>query len=164
MQELSCPDCGTSLAETRLAVGASWSSARCKGLCLSLAVLRALIPRRVVRQFWSQVLERSPATSGRACPSCRRPLRVIVSGGEPSIELDACFTCQLLWFDLDELAGVGAKEPPLTPAARAALAHAQVEVASEARAIEELARAVVYLVASRIWPHPLMAAHLLRTE
>ena len=162
MQALLCPSCRSDLKERKLDSGAAWVCADCKGLSLNLAVLRAQVPRQVVRGFWSQVLEGSQL-SERLCPSCEQSLWVVTSGGDPPLELDACAPCQLLWFDFHELTGVGgSEEATLSSEARSALAQAQLEVIAEGRAIQEQARALVLLAASEVWPHPLLAAHLFR--
>ena len=162
MEPLLCPDCRTTLQERKLDPGAAWICKRCKGLSLNLAVLRTQVRAEVARAIWiAAVKEGTP--SARRCPSCSQCFEAIRVGTSPTVEIDVCKFCQLLWFDLHELVTLGGRrEPTLSFEARKAVALAELEVAKEAIEIAEQAEAVVKVLAAQIWPHPLMAAHFLR--
>ena len=68
-----------------------------------MAVLRKYLKSDTVRELWrTAVVESTP--SDRGCPSCGHTLREFAASRDNRrISLDLCKTCQLIWFDKNEL-------------------------------------------------------------
>jgi len=100
---LICPKCKTSLSPTRIAGGLIWKCEACSGAAANMAVLRKHLKSEAVKELWrTAVVESTP--SDRGCPSCGHALREFEASRDSRlISLDLCKTCQLLWFDGDEL-------------------------------------------------------------
>lgn len=84
---------------------------------MTLPVLRRVVDPALLRDLWSRTFE-APRTSGRACPSCQRPMLEVapLADGEP-VPLDVCPRCQIVWFDAEEYERMPARiaaspEPP----------------------------------------------------
>jgi len=98
-----CPKCHTSLSPTGVAEGLLWKCQACSGVAANMAVLRKHLKDDTVRKLWLEAITAS-TPSNRKCPSCVKMLREFtVSSGNKRIRLDLCRTCQLIWFDKDEL-------------------------------------------------------------
>ena len=97
-----CPACAGAL-ELRPAAVPIWSCEQCHGTLLGLR--RASLHARAEHalEIWNRSAL-APASTTRRCPACAAPFRVWshVLNGRPT-ELDACRSCQLLWFDAGEL-------------------------------------------------------------
>lgn len=112
----------------------------CAGLVVTVAMLRRIATAERVNSLWRSVSAGSP---GDRCPSCPKRLSTSqVHIGAREIELDACRTCQLLWFDADELAAFapkGSRPSPaaakerLSPAAAEAMARSEIELRRQGR-------------------------------
>ena len=98
-----CPKCQTSLSPTRVAEGSLWKCQACSGVVVNLAVLRKYLKGDTVKKIWLEAITASTPLT-RKCPSCLNMLKeFIVSRESQRIHLDLCKTCQLIWFDRDEL-------------------------------------------------------------
>jgi membrane associated rhomboid family serine protease/ribosomal protein L37AE/L43A len=122
---LTCPRCATRLEAVRYGPAAAWRCRRCQGHAVNYAVLR----RTLSDPRWTRLRRAAIKTKQRAavaCPSCRRPARVVSDG---KVDLDACRACQLFWFDAQELENLPhrpAKEE-LSPQAREAIGRFELE-------------------------------------
>jgi Zn-finger nucleic acid-binding protein len=68
-----------------------------------VAVLRKYLKDDTVRKLWLEAVTAS-TLSNRKCPCCVKMLKEFtVSRDNRRIHLDLCRTCQLMWFDRDEL-------------------------------------------------------------
>ncbi|MHC5052954.1 MAG: zf-TFIIB domain-containing protein, partial [Planctomycetota bacterium] len=118
---LTCPRCATRLEAVRYGRAAAWRCRRCQGHAVNYAVLR----RNLTDPRWTRLRRSAVATAqpgAVTCPSCRKPARRVSDG---KTDLDACRSCQLFWFDAQELEGLphrSAKDE-LSPEARAAVAR-----------------------------------------
>jgi len=100
---LICPKCETSLIPTGIAEGLIWKCEACSGIAANVSVLREHLKDGTVKKLWLEAITAS-TPSERKCPSCVNMLReFIVSRDNRQICLDLCKTCQLMWFDRDEL-------------------------------------------------------------
>jgi len=83
--------------------GLLWKCEACSGTAVNLAVLRRHLKSDTVRELWrTAVTESTP--SGRKCPSCGNALREFAASRDDlRVSLDLCKTCQLIWFDKNEL-------------------------------------------------------------
>jgi len=98
-----CPKCKTSLSPTRVAEGSLWKCEACAGVAANVAVLREHLKDDTVRKLWLEAITAS-TQSDRKCPCCVKMLKEFtVSRDNQQIHLDLCRTCQLMWFDKDEL-------------------------------------------------------------
>jgi Zn-finger nucleic acid-binding protein len=100
---MDCPKCQTSLSPTGIEEGLLWKCQLCSGVAANLAVLRKHLKGDTVKKFWLEAITAS-TPSNRKCPSCVKVLKEFtVSREHQRIDLDLCRTCQLIWFDRDEL-------------------------------------------------------------
>ena len=118
---LTCPHCAQRLEAVRYGRAAAWRCRRCEGHAVNYSVLRRALPDA----RWTRLRRAAVATAQPAavtCPSCRRRTYRVSDG---KTDLEACRTCQLFWFDVQELEGLPqrpAKEE-LSPQARSAVAR-----------------------------------------
>ena len=105
----------------------AWRCRRCQGHAVNYGVLRRALPDpRWTRLRRAAIKTAEPA--GVTCPSCRKWIFRVSDG---KVDLDACRTCQLFWFDAQELESLPQRPalPPrpakeeLSPAAREAIAR-----------------------------------------
>jgi len=100
---LICPKCQTSLSPTRVAEGLLWKCEVCSGAAANMAVLRKYLKSDTVRALWRTAVVES-TRSERMCPSCGNTLREFAASRDNyRISLDLCKTCQMMWFDKNEL-------------------------------------------------------------
>ena len=98
-----CPKCKTTLSPTRVAEGSLWKCEACSGVAANVAVLRKYLKDDTVRKLWLEAIT-SSTLSDRKCPCCVKMLKEFtVSRDNRRIHLDLCRTCQLMWFDKNEL-------------------------------------------------------------
>ena len=98
-----CPKCETLLSPMRVAEGSLWKCQACSGVAANVAVLRQYLKDDTVRRIWLEAITVS-TLSNRKCPCCVQMMKEFtVSRENRRIDLDLCRTCQLIWFDKDEL-------------------------------------------------------------
>jgi len=88
-----------------------WTCPDCGGHAVGLAILRKVVERNQINQFWQKT--RNAAQAGtRPCPSCRKLMLEVPLGETPELfKLDVCRACQFVWFDPKELEAL-----PVAPA------------------------------------------------
>ena len=87
----------------RVAEGSLWKCQACSGVAANVAVLRQYLKDDTVRRIWLEAITVS-TLSNRKCPCCVQMMKEFtVSRENRRIDLDLCRTCQLIWFDKDEL-------------------------------------------------------------
>lgn len=129
----TCPTCGEGLTRNQTGAGIFWVCSRCHGRAATISLLRHLVNGDTMRELWLRTFDqRLPRV--RSCPSCRaRMLQLSLPARGQTLVLDVCRTCQFVWFDAQEFEALPPLPPkpvvvdPLPPAARQALAIAQVE-------------------------------------
>ncbi|MCK6446045.1 MAG: rhomboid family intramembrane serine protease [Planctomycetes bacterium] len=125
-----CPNCRLPLARHRTDAGSFWSCSACDGRVATVDFLRRSADHDAVNALWNAA--RSPLeTSRRVCPSCERAMAiVIVETATWTVPIDACTTCQCLWFDRGEIERLGKRATRvargLSPRASEAVARAEV--------------------------------------
>ena len=126
-----CPECKTSLSPTRVAEGLIWKCEACSGAAINMSVLRRYLKDDTVKKLWLEATT-SSTPSKRKCPSCVNMLReFIVSRDNRQICLDLCKTCQLMWFDRDELEAFPISKKLHSPNMDENLALAKIELEAE---------------------------------
>jgi Zn-finger nucleic acid-binding protein len=91
------------LSPTGGAGGLLWKCQACSGIAANIAVLRKHLKDDTVKKLWLEAITAS-TPSNKKCPSCVNMLKEFsVSRNNQRIHLDLCRTCQLIWFDKDEL-------------------------------------------------------------
>ena len=101
---MRCPDCHTQMTSKSVFAGQSWHCEGCRGLLVEQATLRRHLSAATITALVgrARAAERSEA---RRCSACGDPFHVWSEQlGSTSVELDACPTCELLWFDEGEIA------------------------------------------------------------
>ncbi len=101
----SCPACKVLLERTHLDFGVVWVCPRCGGRAVTVSLLRRKVQRQFINSIWQKVRSDSESKPrpDRLCPACRRPLRQLTDYGiSGPLELDACRSCQFIWFDPGE--------------------------------------------------------------
>ena len=103
MNRYSCPACSRTLHIARHEGTRYWRCPGCGGFLVSLAVIRKRIAEATFNSLWQ--LARSGDVMGwRSCAGCHKNMRLVeVGSNEEPIELDVCESCQLIWFDSEEL-------------------------------------------------------------
>jgi Zn-finger nucleic acid-binding protein len=103
MNDLMCPACQVPLSRAVTPEGALWRCETCSGLAANLAVVRRHLSAEAVREFWLKATTESTPSS-RKCPSCAQRLSEFTECvNDRRIRLDLCRSCQLMWFDKNEL-------------------------------------------------------------
>ena len=98
-----CPKCKTSLSPTRVAEGLLWKCEACSGVAANMAVLRKYLKSDTVKKLWRTAVVESKQ-SDRMCPGCGHTLREFTANRDNRrISLNLCKTCQMMWFDKNEL-------------------------------------------------------------
>ena len=137
-----CPKCKTSLNPTRVAEGSLWKCETCSDVAVNVAVLRKYLKSDAVKKLWRTAVVES-AQSDRGCPSCGHTLREFAASRDNCrISLDLCKTCQLIWFDKNELEAFPKAEKLHRPDMNENLALAKIgleaELESEQRSAENI--------------------------
>jgi len=96
-----------------------------------MAVLRKYLKNDAVKKIWcTAIVESTP--SDRGCPSCGHALREFEAGRDNRrINLDLCKTCQLIWFDKNELEAFPRAEKLQRPDMYENLAIAKIQLEAE---------------------------------
>lgn len=130
----TCPQCATPLTLEHAGDGMYLHCSSCGGRGVTMAVLRRMVAREAMNEMWLQGQARE-GMPGRACPSCGVAMQEVRStAGAGPMRVDVCPPCMLLWFDAGEFEALPPAppsaqpvQPELPPAAREALALAEVE-------------------------------------
>jgi Zn-finger nucleic acid-binding protein len=144
-----CPACSSALNRTSGASGIVWICPACKGRAVNISLLRRQLNPRDVNRLWQTVLE-SEVRTERKCPSCEKPMVEVPLTPPPDpLVLDACRSCQFVWFDASELEKIPRATPKPTPEeefrklpleARQMIAEHQVLIMGEEARRQERAR------------------------
>ncbi len=146
MPENLCPSCSRPLHKITTDLGVLWACEFCKGRAVTVALLRRQVDRDFMNRLWQDVRStpRGNHLGGRLCPACRNPmLQIGADGVGERFQIDACKTCQFLWFDESETAQLpilspnASAEPELDAKAREAVALAKVKLLREQADREE---------------------------
>lgn len=129
-----CPNCRLPLARHRAATGVFWSCIGCDGRVATVDFLRNSADHEAVNELWHAVREPLLA-SLRICPSCERAMGIAIATLRGwTVPIDACVTCQCVWFDRGEIDRLGKRAPApargLSPRASEAVARVEVAGAS----------------------------------
>lgn len=140
---MRCPGCRSELVTVAHAGVNTYRCMACGGRAATMAVLRRFAPNERLNALWRDVWEKARA-GYRKCPSCEmKMLWVMLEENGSSLELDACKSCQVVWFDSEELKrfspGRQEVEDPdakIPAEARRALAIAEVESMAEVQRLK----------------------------
>ncbi|MFT7625971.1 MAG: membrane associated rhomboid family serine protease [Myxococcota bacterium] len=116
-----------------------WACTTCQGHALSTSVVRRTTETARYQQLWQGA--RKARAGSLACPACDKPMAAPVLDGNEhggSVELDACLSCHLVWFDRGERSTLGnativdvpeaPPEPELPPEAARILGEALAQI------------------------------------
>jgi len=93
----ACPICSEWLETVRQREGLFYLCPICNGRALTIPQVRRVLGDRLATKLL-RLMKLSRRASERSCPFCAGRMRVI-SAAEPSLELDACQACSVVWFD-----------------------------------------------------------------
>jgi len=148
-----CPSCSQFLVKTDTGVGMLWNCPDCEGRAVSLGFLRRGVENQFLNQVWQQAREHQAAQKmgPRACPSCgkKMPVAILPMENDVQLVLDVCPTCHFVWLDHGEAAQMPMREAEtknptaeLSPAAKEAVALAQIEALSQRADIPDRAESL----------------------
>lgn len=114
-EKLVCPRCELPLATKNQANGMVWKCKNCSGISVGVGLLQNISRRDDVLAVWAQM--QADTSIGEAlCPSCLVAMRMIRTSAKlGSIEIDACSTCFLIWFDHSEIEKLPKADPQAWP-------------------------------------------------
>lgn len=150
-----CPQCGVELEEEIIHDRMGYHCRFCDGWLLTLGTLRARCAGETgrVSMIW-QMAREVPKAMGWACPLCGDTMkRVFVPLTETGagMELDVCVKsgCQVIWFDVGELAEMPESQDPaqipaeeLPPKAKEIMALHQVKMMARQQEIRDHIEAI----------------------
>ena len=111
----SCPTCNVLLEAQKLEGIRLWKCASCRGIAISLPVVRKGLNKKTFKEIW-QKLSSDETETGRPCPGCKKPLSVVEADGQGGvIKIDVCRTCHIIWFDEKEFSELPKVVPEDTP-------------------------------------------------
>jgi len=140
---LICPKCKTLLSPMRVAEGSLWKCEVCSGVAANVAVLRKYLKDDTVRRIWLEAITGS-TLSNRKCPCCVQMLKEFtVSRDNRRIHLDLCRTCQLIWFDKNELEAFPRVEKLPRPEMNENLALAKIGLEAELESEQSSAENII---------------------
>jgi Zn-finger nucleic acid-binding protein len=113
--DFSCPACNVLLEAQTLEGVRLWKCASCRGFAISLPTVRKGLKAETFKNIW-QKLSSGQTETGRPCPGCEKPLKVVEAGGQGGvIKIDVCRTCHILWFDETEFSELPKVVPQAEP-------------------------------------------------
>jgi Zn-finger nucleic acid-binding protein len=92
-----CPICIKPLETVRQREGLFYFCPVCNGRALTIPQVRRVLGDRLAAKLL-RLIKLSRRESGHACPFCAEGM-LVVSAPEPPVELDACRSCSVVWFD-----------------------------------------------------------------
>ncbi len=93
----TCPICAKPLETARQREGVFYPCQVCGGRAVTVSQVRHVLGERVATKLL-RLMKLSRRESQRRCPFCANAM-VVVNSQEPLLELDACRTCNAVWFD-----------------------------------------------------------------
>lgn len=92
-----CPVCSTPLETVRQREGVFYPCGHCEGRAVTLSQIRHVLGDRVATKLL-RLMKLSNRQSPRPCAFCEKPM-LLVSAQDPALELEACRSCNAVWFD-----------------------------------------------------------------
>lgn len=100
---MRCPTCTLGLDFVDGTNGRAQSCPRCLGTAATIGLLRERLAPGPAARLWSTAVDAATVAT-RRCPACDERMRTFsCEGREVLVELDACRTCEIVWFDHSEL-------------------------------------------------------------
>ena len=138
-----CPKCKTLLSPMRVAEGSLWKCEACSGVAANMAVLRKYLKSGAVRELWRTAVVES-TRSDRMCPGCGHTLREFTANRDNRrISLNLCKTCQMIWFDKNELEAFPRAEKLNRPDMNENLAIAKIGLEAELESEQNSAENII---------------------
>lgn len=102
MARMKCPRCDAALDAQITSAVPSWACSRCRGVLVRLSSLRLRADAIRTATLWARA-RAAESDASRSCPLCNQRLRVWTESADlAELELDACISCEALWFDQGE--------------------------------------------------------------
>ena len=123
-----CALCGSALTRTHQGDLDAWVCPTGHGLAVTLSEAYVVAQEDELALLWQR--GKTAAAGIRHCPMCESAMAVVSLGvdqdevpeGQPgdgpdtdTVKVDLCPSCQVLWFDSNELAGLPADQPDAQP-------------------------------------------------
>ena len=93
----TCPICAKPLETVRQREGVFYPCPACSGRAVTISQIRHVLGDRVATKLL-RLMKLSRSQNEHLCPFCNSPM-VVLNTQEPPLELDACRTCSVVWFD-----------------------------------------------------------------
>lgn len=107
---LFCPVCSGHLHTVRHREGVYYACNHCGGRAATVPQIRRMAGDALAAQVL-RLMNRAPDGQGPPCPFCHRTMRQFRLT-HPSLELDTCRPCLVVWFDAGELESLPHHPPP----------------------------------------------------
>jgi len=127
----------------RVAEGSLWKCGACSGVAANVAVLRKYLKSDAVKELWRTAVVGS-TRSDKMCPSCGHTFREFAASRDNRrISLNLCKTCQLMWFDKNELEAFPRAEKLHSPDMDENLALAKIGLEAEVESEQSSAENII---------------------
>ncbi|MBE6379841.1 MAG: rhomboid family intramembrane serine protease [Lentisphaerae bacterium] len=120
MHSLICPQCGQKLQSAFRNRSAIYSCKDYHGQAVTLPGVRALCnSSKFANMLWQKAYNQPQVNPAKLCPVCRRAMKSVplTLPDNSVLELDVCCSCQLVWFDWEELEKLPQESSPPAEAA-----------------------------------------------
>ena len=93
----TCPICAKPLETTRQREGVYYHCGVCDGRAVTVSQVRHVLGERIAMKLL-RLMKLSRRETARHCAFCGKPM-LLLNMQDPPLELEACRTCNAVWFD-----------------------------------------------------------------
>ena len=134
--ELICPRCNLPLKEVRISGRVFWGCENCGGRAVTVELLRRTFTPASINPLWLHAIH-GEGSSGRLCPSCRKPMLEVALSEQTQVDVDVCQHCHFVWFDAHEIDALVPQPVPATATELSREAREQIAIAKCQQLAEE---------------------------
>ncbi|TGK41992.1 hypothetical protein EHQ12_05230, partial [Leptospira gomenensis] len=108
--KLNCPRCANQLDNLKTEYGYFWICQSCFGHFIS----EKNIIKFYSEPIWTQIKATSKSKKNKrliSCPSCKSQMKnIILPDAQNEVEIDLCDSCEIIWFDKNEIEDLRLKD------------------------------------------------------
>lgn len=134
--ELICPRCNLPLEQVRMNGRIFWACGKCAGRAVTVELLRRTFTPESINPLWLHAL-RGEGSSGRLCPSCRKPMLEVALSEDAKVDVDVCRHCHFVWFDAHEIDTLVPQPLPTAPPELSQEVREQIAIAKVQQLAED---------------------------